>query len=144
MCSEKVNLCAYIFMKNNRNPTMCTYIYMIMHHLNTRSLTLIATSISHSMCCVQPAKGRQLDCSIAPACWLYDYQWHRIRGSGFNITFYQGPFSISCSEYAQAVLGHSQGRLLQYPGLWLSEHSPSLLQARDRKRPGFKVTLYQV
>ena len=47
----------------------------------------------------------------------------------------QGLFSISCSKRAQAVLGQSQGRLLQQkPGLWLAEHSLSLLQAKDRKQ----------
>ena len=46
----------------------------------------------------------------------------------------QGPFSVSYLEQAQAVLGQSQGRLLQKPDLWLAEHSLSLLRARYRKR----------
>ena len=33
-------------------------------------------------------------------------------GANINLTDL-GPFSVSCSEYAQAVLGESQGRLLQ-------------------------------
>ena len=30
-----------------------------------------------------------------------------------NYKIQLGPFTVSCSEYAQAVLGQSQGRLLQ-------------------------------
>ena len=50
------------------------------------------------------------------------------------VIFDQGPFSVSSSEYAHAVLGQSQGRSLQWPGLWLAEHSLSLLRASDRKQ----------
>ena len=38
------------------------------------------------------------------------------------------------SEKAQAVYGQSQSRLRQWSGLWLAEHSLSLLRERDRKR----------
>ena len=46
----------------------------------------------------------------------------------------QGPFDVSCSEQAQALLGQSQDSLLWLLGLWLVEHSLSLLRARDRKQ----------
>ena len=50
----------------------------------------------------------------------------------FYVDVIQGQFCVSYLEKAQAVLGQSQDRLLQWPGLWLAEHNLSLLWARQK------------
>ena len=54
----------------------------------------------------------------------------------FHISWVLSPFFVSCSGLAQAVLSQSRDRSPQQPGLWLAEHSMSLLRARNRKRTG--------
>ena len=52
----------------------------------------------------------------------------------FHISWVLSPFFVSCSGLAQAVLSQSRDRSPQQPGLWLAEHSMSLLRARNRKQ----------
>ena len=69
-------------------------------------------TMGHPGCCRTPDHSPE----------LHSWKRHRQKHSDCWLS-HLGPFSVSSSEYAQAVLGQSQGRLLQYSNLacdWLS------------------------